>query len=184
MPFKRWSRYSPTSSQARVLVVQAYIAAYLQDLLLRFFFLRFTQREKMRKLLLMSYVQGQLFNMSSTKNSFLVQEKRLSQETRLVEVLAPTSLFLRGSHMQEQYRKRTTLRSKSSTIKGLLYSPDPEKCKKGMLSDQPRLTRITSMALLCCWGHSCSKIWHPSGLTLRCMPYGRGTLRIPLQRIS
>ncbi len=34
------------------------------------------------------------------------------------------------------------------------------------------------------WDDSCSKIWHPSGLTLRCMPYGRGTLRIPLQRIQ
>ncbi len=27
------------------------------------------------------------------------------------------------------------------------------------------------------------KIWRPSGLTLRCMAYGRGTLRNPLQRI-
>ncbi len=33
------------------------------------------------------------------------------------------------------------------------------------------------------WDDSCSKIWPPLGLTLRCMPYGRGTLRIPLQRI-
>jgi hypothetical protein len=60
--------------------------------------------------------------------------------------------------MQEQYRKRTTLCSESSTIKGLLYAPDPEKREKGMLSDQPRLSRITSMALLCCWGRSRSKI--------------------------
>ncbi len=91
--------------------------------------------------------------------------------------------FLWGSHMQKQYCKRTTLRSKSSTIKGLLYAPDPEKHKKEMLSDQPQLSRVTSTALLCCWGRSCSKIWHPSGLTLRHMPYGRGTLRIPVQRI-
>jgi hypothetical protein len=54
--------------------------------------------------------------------------------------------------MQKQYHKRTTLCSKSSTIKGLLYTPDPEKRKKGMLSDQPRLLRITSTALLCRWG--------------------------------
>jgi hypothetical protein len=39
----------------------------------------------------------------------------------------------------------------SSTIKGLLYAHDPEKCKKGMLSDQPRLSRITSTVLLCHW---------------------------------
>jgi hypothetical protein len=45
--------------------------------------------------------------------------------------------FLQGSHMQKHYYKRTTLRSKSSTIKGLLYAPDPEKCEKGTLSDQP-----------------------------------------------
>jgi hypothetical protein len=85
--------------------------------------------------------------------------------------------------MQKQYRKRTTLRSKSSTIKGLLYAPDPEKCKKGTLSDQPRLLRVTSTALLCCWGRSRSKIRRPSGLTLRRMPFGRDTLRIPLQGI-
>ncbi len=30
---------------------------------------------------------------------------------------------------------------------------------------------------------SCSKIWRPSGLTLRSMPYSRGMLRIPLRRI-
>ncbi len=38
----------------------------------------------------------------------------------------------------------------------------------------------------CFWAvgdNSRSKIWCPSKLTLRRMPYGRGTLRIPLQRI-
>jgi hypothetical protein len=68
--------------------------------------------------------------------------------------------------------------SKSSTKEGLLYAPEesgqeyfkclsldtlrrdimstslknPEEHKKGMLSDQPRLTHVTSMVLLCCWG--------------------------------
>jgi hypothetical protein len=32
--------------------------------------------------------------------------------------------------------------------------------------------------------NSCLKIRRPLGLTLRCMPYGRGTLRIPLWRFS
>ncbi len=41
---------------------------------------------------------------------------------------------------------------KSSTIEGLLYAPDPEKRKKGMLSDQPQLSCITSTVLLCRWG--------------------------------
>ena len=54
--------------------------------------------------------------------------------------------------MQREYCKRTTLRSKSSTIKGLLYAPDPQECKKRTLSDQPHISRITSMALLCHWG--------------------------------
>jgi hypothetical protein len=54
--------------------------------------------------------------------------------------------------MQKQYHKKTTLRSKSSTIKGLLYVHNPEKCEKGTLSDQPRLSCITSTALLGLWG--------------------------------
>jgi hypothetical protein len=41
---------------------------------------------------------------------------------------------------------------KSSTMEGLLYAPDPEKCKKGMLSDWPRLSYITSTVLLYRWG--------------------------------
>jgi hypothetical protein len=37
-------------------------------------------------------------------------------------------------------------------MKGLLYAPDPEERKKGMLSDHPELLHVTSTALLCCWG--------------------------------
>jgi hypothetical protein len=59
--------------------------------------------------------------------------------------------------MQKQYHKRTTLCSKSSTIKELLYAHDPEKCKKGTLSDWSRQSRITSTALLCCWGQKLLK---------------------------
>ena len=44
------------------------------------------------------------------------------------------------------------LRSKSSTIKGLLYAPDPHNREKGTLSDQPRLLHVTLTALLCRWG--------------------------------
>ncbi len=40
----------------------------------------------------------------------------------LVKVSAPTRLGLQGSHVRRQYRKQTTLHSKSSTIKGLLYA--------------------------------------------------------------
>ncbi len=41
----------------------------------------------------------------------------------LVEVLAPTRLGLRGSHVRRKFRKRTILRSESSTLKGLLHAP-------------------------------------------------------------
>jgi hypothetical protein len=89
---------------------------------------------------------------------FWFTSSRAHKRPVLFEVLAPTSLVLQGSHVRRQYRKRTTLRSKSSTIKGLLYAPDPHNCEKGMLSDQPRLLRLSSMALLCCWGRSRSKM--------------------------
>ncbi len=59
---------------------------------------------------------------------------------------APTSLF---------YKEATR---KSSIIKGLLYAPEnPEECKKGTLSDQPQLLRVTSMALLSHWGRQLLK---------------------------
>ncbi len=180
---KRRSHYSPTSSQGRVLVEQASVAAYLTRFTIKFFSCDLLNARKQR----IYYQQAMYKDNFSTRPQprilFWFMSSGFLKRPVLFEVLAPTSLFLWGSHMQKQYRKRTTLRSKSSTIKGLLYAPDPDKCKKGMLSDQPQLLRVTSMALLCCWGCSCSKIWHPAGLTLRCMPYGRGTLRILLQRI-
>ncbi len=43
-------------------------------------------------------------------------------------------------------------------IEGLLYAPEkPEKCKKGTLSDRPRLSCITSTALLSRWGRQLLK---------------------------
>jgi hypothetical protein len=79
-------------------------------------------------------------HVSSTKNSLFIfwfTSSGFCKQLVLFEVLAPASLFLQGSHMQREYWKRTTFRSKSSTSKGLLYAPDPDNHKKGMLSDQP-----------------------------------------------
>jgi hypothetical protein len=59
--------------------------------------------------------------------------------------------------MRKQYHKRTTLGSESSAINRLLYAHDFEKHEKGMLSDQPQLSCITSTALLCCWGQQLLK---------------------------
>ncbi len=146
--FKHRSCYSPTSSQGRALVEQASVVAYLTRFAVKLFSLRFAQCKKTKK-----YYQRATYedNFSTfPQPRFFGSRVAVSQETSLVEVLDHTSLFLRGSHMQKHYRKRTTLRSKSSTIKGLLYAPYPKKRKKGMLSDQPQLLCITSTALLCC----------------------------------
>ncbi len=147
------------------------------------FFLRFAQLKKAKDSYWWATYEGN-FHVSSTKNSFFwFTSSGVHKQPILFEVLAPAFFILRGSHVQRQYQKRTTLHSRSSTIKGLLYAPEPHNRKKGTLSDQPRLLRVSSMALLCCWEPGCSKIWRPLWLTLRRMPYGRGTLKIPLRRI-
>ncbi len=53
---------------------------------------------------------------------FLVHEYLGSERSISFEVSAPTRLSLPGSHVQRKFRKRTTLRSKSSTLIGLLYA--------------------------------------------------------------
>jgi hypothetical protein len=59
--------------------------------------------------------------------------------------MAPTSLY---------YEEATY---ESSTIGGLLYAPDPEKCKKWTLSDRPQLSRATTTVHLCRWGQQLLK---------------------------
>ncbi len=53
---------------------------------------------------------------------FLVHEYLGSERPVLFEVSAPTRLSLGGSHVRRKFRKRTTLRSESSTLIGLLYA--------------------------------------------------------------
>jgi hypothetical protein len=123
------------------------------------FFLRFAQRKKKKKFIPTSYVRGQPFLHPQPRIPvFWFMSSGFHKRPVLFEVLAPASLFLQGSHMQREYWKKTTLCSKSSTSKGLLYAPDPDNRKKGTLSDWPRLSRVSSTVLLCCWGRSCSKI--------------------------
>ncbi len=63
------------------------------------------------------------FRVPSTKKFlFLVHEYLGSERPVSFEVSAPTRLSLRGSHVRRKFRKRTTLRSKSSTLIGLLYA--------------------------------------------------------------
>jgi hypothetical protein len=129
------------------------------------------------KLIPTSYLRGIISYVPQPRIPFYWFTSSSSQATHLVWSIGSGVFILQGSHVQRQYQKWTTLRSKSSTIKGLLYAPERHNCKKGTLSDQPRLSRVSSTALLCCWGCSCSKMWRPLWLTLRCMPYGRGTLK-------
>ncbi len=172
------------SSQARVLVVQASIAVYLQDLPSRVSFPMIRSTRENKEMTTNELRTRTFFHVSSTKNSIFGSQVAgfASNQSCLKYWLLPPFFY------EEATCKGSTVKgllypAKSSTIKGLLYAPDPDKCKKRMLSNQPQQSRVTSTELLCCWGHSCSKIWHPLWLTLRCMPYGRGTLRIPLQRI-
>ncbi len=106
--------YSPTSSQARVLVAQAFVAAYWPRFTVEVFFLQFTQCKKKKKFIPASYVQGQPFPCPQPRIPFFVfTSSGLCKQPVSFEVLAPASLFLQGSHMQREYRKRTTLRSKN-----------------------------------------------------------------------
>jgi hypothetical protein len=136
-PFKRRKSYSPTSRQVRVLIKQAPVAAYLQDLPSRFFFLQFAQREKAKNSYRRATYQG---NFSSVLNQeFFFFGSRVAMFTSNLSCLKYWLLrhFLYGRRMRRQYWKWTTLCSKSSTIKGLLYTPDSHNHKKGTLSDQP-----------------------------------------------
>ncbi len=64
------------------------------------------------------------FRVSSTKKFLFLVHKYLGSERPISDqVSAPTRLSLRGSHVRRKFRKRTTLRSESSTLKGLLYAP-------------------------------------------------------------
>jgi hypothetical protein len=154
-PFKHQKCYSPTSRQVRVLVVQDSVMVYLQDLPSRFFptICSTQENEEVHYNELCTRVT---FQVSSTKNSLFwgFTSRGVHKQPVSCEVLAPAFLFPQRSHVQRQYWKQTTLRSKSSTIKGLLYAPDPDNRKKGMLSDQPRLLCISSTVLLCHWGRS------------------------------
>jgi hypothetical protein len=55
--------------------------------------------------------------------------------------------------------------------------------RKGTLSNQPRLMRVTPTALLGSWVLQLIEVRSSSGLTLRSVPYGKGPLRNPLQMI-
>jgi hypothetical protein len=70
------------------------------------------------------------FRVSSTKNFFFwFTSIWVWKQLVLFEVSAPTRLSLQGSHVRRKFRKRTTLRSKSSTLKELLYAGWRSRCE-------------------------------------------------------
>jgi hypothetical protein len=126
--------------------------AYLTRFAVNFFPYNLLNARKQRNDYQQATYEDNFSRVLNQESFFWFTSRGFHKRSVLFEVLAPASLFLQGSHMQRQYHKRTTLCSKSSTIKGLLYAPDPDNCEKGTLSDQPRLSRVTSTVLLCCWG--------------------------------
>jgi hypothetical protein len=64
------------------------------------------------------------------------------------------------------------------------YQKNKMTARKGTLSNQPQLTRVTPTALLGSWVPQLIEVRCSSGLTSRSMPYGKGLLRNPMQRIS
>ena len=158
MPFKHRSHYSPTSSQAKVLVLQASAAVYLRNLPSRIFSYDLLNKRKQTNYFQRATYEDNFLRVLNQEFFFWLMSSGFCKRPVLFEVLAPTSLFLQGIHMQREYCKWTTLRSKSSTIKGLLYAPDPDNRKKGTLSDQPRLSPVNIYGASVCWGRSRSKI--------------------------
>jgi hypothetical protein len=144
----------------------------------KIFFPTIRSTQESKGFILMSYIRGQLSRVLNQE--FLFFGSRVAVFTNnpshswafystrkpCAKAVPETDYFTQ----QKQYHKRTTLctwMSQSQERDAEWSAPT-----------------ITSTALLCCWGRSRSKIWRPLWLTLRCMPYGRGTLKIPLWRNS
>jgi hypothetical protein len=109
MPFKRWKCYSPTSRQAKVLVVQASVAAYLHDLEIFFPTIRSTQGSK--GFILTSYVQGQLF---------MCPQPRIPFFGSRVAVFTSNPSHLTYGLLRDFFYKEAMC--EGSTGKGLLYA--------------------------------------------------------------
>jgi hypothetical protein len=95
-----------------------------------FFVLQFAQFNENEGFSTTSYVQGQRSVCPKPRIPFfLFTSIGVQKQPVSVEVLAPTRLALQGSHVRRQYRKWTTLRSKSSTISGLFYAHWRSRCE-------------------------------------------------------
>ncbi len=109
--FKHQKYYSLTSRQARVLVVQAAVAVYLQDSPLRFFSCNLLNAKKQRRSYQWATYEG---NFSSVLNQefpfFWFMSSGVHKQHVSCEVLAPASFFYEEAMC------------KGSTGNGLLYA--------------------------------------------------------------
>ncbi len=180
--FKHQSCYSPTSSQGRVLVQQASAMGYFTRFTINFFPYDSRNARKQENYYQWATYEDNFSTFPQPRILFWFTSSGFLKRLVLLKYWLLCPFF---------YKEATC---KSSTKKGLFYAAKvvPSKdyfthltlknARKGCWVISPKY-HVTSTALLCRWGRSCSKIWRPLGLTLRCMPYGRGTLRNQLQRI-
>ncbi len=118
--FQALECYSPTSSQVRVLVIQASVAAYLQDSPLRFFSCDLLNTRKQRNSYQRATYEGNFSRVLNQEFLFLFTSSGVHKQPVLCEVLAPASLLYKeatckGSILKrlltqrKQYHKRTTV---------------------------------------------------------------------------
>ncbi len=108
--FKRWSRYSPTSSQARVLVVQASVAVYLQDSPSRFFSYNSCNARKQKSYYQRATYKDNFSTCPQQRILFLFTSSGFLKRPVLLKYWLLCPFF---------YKEATC---KSSTVKGLLYA--------------------------------------------------------------
>ncbi len=108
--FKRWSHYSPTSSQGRVLVKQASVVAYLTRFAVNFFSPTICQTWENKKLLPTSYVRGNFSTFPQPRILFWFTSSGFLNRPILLKYWLLHPFF---------YKEATC---ESSTVKGLLYA--------------------------------------------------------------
>jgi hypothetical protein len=109
MPFKCQSRYSPTSSQARILVVQASVVVYLQDSPSRFFSYNSRNVRKRENYYQRATYEGNFSTCPQPRILFWFMSSGFLKRLVLLKYWLLHPIF---------YKEATC---KSSTIKGLLY---------------------------------------------------------------
>jgi hypothetical protein len=117
--------YSPTSIQARVLVVQASVVAYLQDSPSRYFSYDSRNARKRENNYRRATYEANFSTCPPPRILFWFTSSDFLKRPVLLKYWLLRPFFYKEATCKSSTIKG--LRSKSSTIKGLLYAPDPEK---------------------------------------------------------